>query len=1083
MRFRFMHFVALIVVSLGLLVASGGPGAYAATGTQVQLGGNPHRLDLKKPLTAKVTRSVGVESISSAITHSQGSQTGWNVTVSGIYITDIVCPSSSICYGVGVDQATGNSEIISTSNGGTSWSSQPLPVAAEISSISCPGPTTCWAVGRSSFFTPVILATSDGQTWTTQNVPTVPGKPGAPSTFAVSSITAISCPSTQYCVALGGPPLALGTLSFLSTAVLMTANGGMTWTALISPSTVLLTSLSCATLSDCMAVGPRGIGTTTDGGTSWTLNSQPGGGSSVTCLPNTQSVSCWVGQATEVLYTANFGSTWATQVVNANGSVSSISCSSSQVCVAVGSQFSYYTGLYSYNPSQISQPSFVATTSNAGSNWVNEPVPTSYGLSNVSCPSTSQCFASSSSSSMTGSIYSSSDGGASWSPSLAPASNDPTTQGFTSMSCPTQTQCWAIQSSNFVYNPTNVLYSSDGGNSWTVQFSSFGISSLEAITCPSTNICWAVGSSNGILGTSNGGTSWNEYSINITQPIGQFSQLKSVSCYDTSHCIAIGNSTLAETSDGKDWYIGNSFPVGGLNTVYCQAATLVCWVVGGDHIYVTQNGGSTWTAQQVPSSVVGAKLSGFTCESQLDCWAAGTAESFGSLTSSPGGPAIHQVDLVLSSTNGGQSWSVDLDSLAQGQSGVDNVKAITCLGQSCYMLASQGYEGDGFNVGGNGGPAASYIVSSTNFGATWVSQNPVSNAYYTGINCQSQTTCSIIGIGPVLGSTGYFGPGGYQGSFFGGGIILSTTNGGVPGPPQIDLIVQATLYTDQIGFIVVTGTNFSSTTQVTFNGVPISIFNVLGDGIMAIAIPPSYAIHQVTGDLVISTPFGSSATGSQSQITFLAPVPLSPGAGYWVATQNGQVDSFGGAPPLGELSVLPAAPIVSMAATPDGDGYWLVGADGGVFAFGDAKYLGSTGGIRLSSPIVSMAATPDGDGYWLVGADGGVFAFGDANYFGSTGGTRLSAPIVSMAATPNGDGYWLVGSDGGVFAFGDAQYLGGEVGSVQVQTHVDSITSTPDGKGYWILASGGGVYSFGDASYFGTQASNSQSGWAVKLVS
>ncbi len=66
----------------------------------------------------------------------------------------------------------------------------------------------------------------------------------------------------------------------------------------------------------------------------------------------------------------------------------------------------------------------------------------------------------------------------------------------------------------------------------------------------------------------------------------------------------------------------------------------------------------------------------------------------------------------------------------------------------------------------------------------------------------------------------------------------------------------------------------------------------------------------------------------------------------------------------------------------------MAAADGGVFAFGDAPYLGSMGGTALYAPVVGMAATPDGKGYWLVAADGGVFAFGDAGFYGSMGGSR-----------------------------------------------------------------------------------------------
>jgi len=62
-----------------------------------------------------------------------------------------------------------------------------------------------------------------------------------------------------------------------------------------------------------------------------------------------------------------------------------------------------------------------------------------------------------------------------------------------------------------------------------------------------------------------------------------------------------------------------------------------------------------------------------------------------------------------------------------------------------------------------------------------------------------------------------------------------------------------------------------------------------------------------------------------------------------------------------------------------------VASDGGIFTFGDAGFYGSTGAIQLNAPIVGMAATPDGKGYWLAAADGGIFSFGDATFYGSTG--------------------------------------------------------------------------------------------------
>ena len=86
---------------------------------------------------------------------------------------------------------------------------------------------------------------------------------------------------------------------------------------------------------------------------------------------------------------------------------------------------------------------------------------------------------------------------------------------------------------------------------------------------------------------------------------------------------------------------------------------------------------------------------------------------------------------------------------------------------------------------------------------------------------------------------------------------------------------------------------------------------------------------------------------------------------------------------------------------------WFAAADGGVFTVGDARFHGFLGALHLDAPVVGIAATPDGGGYWLVAGDGGVFTFGDARFHGSLGALHLNAPVVGIAATPDGGGYWL----------------------------------------------------------------------------
>jgi hypothetical protein len=161
-----------------------------------------------------------------------------------------------------------------------------------------------------------------------------------------------------------------------------------------------------------------------------------------------------------------------------------------------------------------------------------------------------------------------------------------------------------------------------------------------------------------------------------------------------------------------------------------------------------------------------------------------------------------------------------------------------------------------------------------------------------------------------------------------------------------------------------------------------------------------------------------------------------------------------------------SSPVLVGASTPDGKGYWLASADGGVFSFGDAPFEGSLGDLALQGPIIAMAATPDGKGYWLGGLDGGVFSFGDAQFYGSMGGTRLNQPIVAMAATPDGKGYWLVAADGGIFTFGDARFFGSWAAD-DLPDPVVGIVASPDGGGYTVSTANGVVLALGDGQAYG----------------
>jgi peptidoglycan hydrolase-like protein with peptidoglycan-binding domain len=234
--------------------------------------------------------------------------------------------------------------------------------------------------------------------------------------------------------------------------------------------------------------------------------------------------------------------------------------------------------------------------------------------------------------------------------------------------------------------------------------------------------------------------------------------------------------------------------------------------------------------------------------------------------------------------------------------------------------------------------------------------------------------------------------------------------------------------------------------------------------VAAAATPPDAAGQPVA--------FGAAAfhgaPGPNLKAPIVAMAATPDGGGYWLVASDGGIFNYGDAGFYGSTGADHLAqPIVGMASTADGKGYWLVASDGGIFGFGDAHFYGSTGGVHLAQPIVGMAATPDSRGYWLVASDGGIFNYGDARFHGSTGNVRLARPVVGMATAPSGAGYWLVASDGGIFGFGAAPFYG-STGSTPLTAPVVAMAATPDGKGYWLAAADGGVFSFGDARFHGS---------------
>jgi len=214
-------------------------------------------------------------------------------------ITDLSCPSSGLCVGVGYRSVSlsgvpSGPVAMTTTGPGTAWKVSPLPSAFQAagpSGLACGADGSCVVVGGpdlagstpqgsppGSNAGPDILFSRDrGLRWSASETPP-----------QVEAVQAVSCPSRTWCMGLSGSP-ALGPSDEIGPSrVLVSTDGGAEWAqpAAAGLAASTLRSISCPQIAMCWAAGAR-WGTSTsgiqrgllvathDGGRSWVTQDLP----------------------------------------------------------------------------------------------------------------------------------------------------------------------------------------------------------------------------------------------------------------------------------------------------------------------------------------------------------------------------------------------------------------------------------------------------------------------------------------------------------------------------------------------------------------------------------------------------------------------------------------------------------------------------------------------------------------------------------------------------------------------------------------------------------------------------------------
>lgn len=280
----------------------------------------------------------------------------WTIEPTGGLIgemTGVSCTAAANCTAVGNYYDTSGEYVpLADRWNGSTWTVRPVPAPAgadgvRLHGVSCPSAASCTAVGfyyaPQTLDKPQILAEHwNGSTWRVQSL-------FPPASAIESELTAVSCTSATNCTAAGWYEPSLE--DFVTLAVHW---NGSTWSIQPTPNPagsheIYLNSVSCVSVSSCMAVGQIGYLTSTPlaeywNGSTWSIKAvTPSGGplNGVSCI---SAASCTAvgttGSGTSLAEHWN-GSKWSIQPSPAPSAWTSnvlyaVSCVSSGRCTAVG---------------------------------------------------------------------------------------------------------------------------------------------------------------------------------------------------------------------------------------------------------------------------------------------------------------------------------------------------------------------------------------------------------------------------------------------------------------------------------------------------------------------------------------------------------------------------------------------------------------------------------------------------------------------------------------------------------------------------------------------------------------------------
>lgn len=516
------------------------------------------------------------------------------------------------------------------------------------------------AVGEQSFSNGVITRTSNGGlNWSTTTLPS-------------TSITSIYFLNSNTGYAVG---------SYLSSAH-KTTNGGLNWTTMAMGGTDQFQDVFALDANNIYAVGGKNLYKSTDGGTTWT-NSQ-------TSIPYASHFSVYFkdvntgfigGDAGGFQVTTDGGATWETRNTPSTENLIKGFKFNDPEILAVGDTVNLFkTTDYGLTWTSLnfksSAPANISGSMSA-IDKINNTIVISgaYGL-----------------------IYKSTDNGNSWS-SLTVSIHKGYLQGLYAFSM--SGKVWAVGEAA----PYSVLYSSNGGNTWSNNFGGARTENLRDVKFLNDNTGYMCGEGGAVLRTSNGGLNWTSI-----PPL----TIQAANCIDIpdSNTVLIGcNAGLLyrSTNSGLNFTLSTV----GTNTQQFNGLSFINgntgWATMSRSILKTTNNGINWVTQFTHSTTL---LSIDMCDENTG-YACGYSGS------------------LFKTTNGGVNWIQKPSQIPYNLTRIDFVNI-----------------NSGFAVSGGGFTAPGCAMKTTNGGTSWQIVNPGGSQLFN-IKVFHQDSAISIGLGGI----------------------------------------------------------------------------------------------------------------------------------------------------------------------------------------------------------------------------------------------------------------------------------------------------------------------------------------------